>query len=279
MNNQEMMMRSPALGGQQMASGQDDWRLTLPQDWTVAVRGEDGLQREIPLREHPTLGRYASKDEAVKALVHAQRLIGRRPEPMGQYAAAPPEGPDAYGLPDLDLPDGFELDDDLRTAFRAKAFELGISPEQARGLYEWFLPRNIAAWQGKMDEDRLNDEREMETLRAVHRGESEGVLESARQAAMALGGEELSMALEETGAGRRAVVLSALARMAPMLTEGRLRSSGAGPGRMLGEEQLTEMMRDPRYHDPTQRDPAFVRRIEQGFERLYPGSYQPGNRV
>lgn len=276
------------------AMDQVDWRTTLPEAWTIQVRGKSGELEEIPLRQHPALAKYGSKDDAVKALVHAQRLIGKRPEgyvePPGADASEEqraeffaamgrPDSAEGYELPDLDLPENFQLDEDLRAMFREKAHELGLTADQVRGLYEWFLPINIAAFQDMMDNDKRGRELELETLRNVHRGEMPAVVESARQAVLALGGEELLGALTETGAGNRAPVINAFARMAPSLLEGSLKGRAGHAPMGLTEEKLAEMMKDPRYHDPMQRDPEYVRQIEQGFERLFPGAYQPGNRI
>ncbi len=288
-----MKKKTTLMDGQMRDTG-EDWRMSLPDDWTIMVRDENGEETTIALREHPTLAKYASKDDAVKALVHAQKLIGRKPEgfitPLGPdadneertaffAALGRPDNADGYELPELELPDGFELDEDLRTMFRTKAHELGLSADQVRGLYEWFLPINIEAFRELLDGDEQQRNQEMETLRNVHRGEMPKVVDAARQVALALGGEELLQALNETGAGNRAPVINAFARMAPSLLEGRLKSRSAGPVQTLTEEKLTEMMHDPRYHDPMQRDSAFVRQITDGFDRLYPGTYKPGNRI
>ncbi|MGE4553692.1 MAG: hypothetical protein AB7D57_11305 [Desulfovibrionaceae bacterium] len=266
-----------------------DWRATLPEDWTVVVTDPEGREVEIPLREHPALAKYASKDEAVKALVHAQRLIGRRPEGAvevpgqgdgperwGSFWAAlgRPDDPSGYELPELDLPEGFEVSDDMRQGFLGRAFELGLTPDQVRGLYEWFLPLNVEAAQRLEGESVQRRAGELESLRLVWRGGTAGVLDSARRAAVALGGDELLAALEETGAGDRAAVITALARVAPMLLEGRLRNGTPAGAEPLSKARLREMMRDPRYLDPSRRDPEFVRQVQRGFETLYPGEYQ-----
>jgi hypothetical protein len=269
-----------------------DWRAELPEQWTVRVRGEDGTEREIPIREHPALAKYASKDEAVKALVHAQRLIGMRPEDMDGVLRVPasdagpeqwdrvwtalgrPEKPEGYRLPELDLPDDLDIDEDLRAEFLARSHALGLTPDQVAGLYAWFLPLSAAYAQQVEDDAAHRHRRSFETLRGLHRGETPRVLEDARLAALALGGEDLLDALEESGAGDSPEVIQALARVAPLVLEpGLRRGRGAGaPGR----EALREMMRDPRYWDPTRRDPAWVDEVKRGFERLYPGEYQPG---
>lgn len=268
----------------------NDWRAELPEDWTVMVRDEDGGMREIPLREHPALAKYASKDEAVKALVHAQRLIGMRPEDMDGVIRVPgedadaeawaavwaalgrPEAPEGYELPELDLPEGLEIDEELRAGFLAKSHELGLTPGQVSGLYGWFLPLSAAYEQQQRDARDAGHRRAFEDLRSLHRGETPRVLEDARLAALALGGEELLQALEDTGAGDRAEVVQALARVAPLVLEPGLRR-GRG-GEAPTREHLKQMMRDPRYWDPTRRDQAWVDEVMRGFERLYPGEHQ-----
>ncbi|MBU1249288.1 MAG: hypothetical protein KKB70_11355 [Proteobacteria bacterium] len=145
------MNKTTTLTEGQMRDTGENWRSSLPEDWTIVVRNENGEEMEMPLRDHPSLAKYPSKDDAVKALVHAQRLIGRRPEgviePPGPeaseeeraafYAAlGRPESPDEYQLPELETPEGFEFDEDMQAQFRQKAHELGLSPGQVQGLYE-----------------------------------------------------------------------------------------------------------------------------------------------
>jgi hypothetical protein len=252
-----------------MQSEKRDWRQDLPEDWTVDWRGEDGVERSIPLREHPALAKYASKDEAVKALAHAQRLLGRRDQAPGGR----PDKPEDYEFPDLPLDQDFEPDPDVLAAFRSQAYDLGLSAEQAAGLYAWFLPLNMRAAAELRDRTRAVREDELARLRQEHGGQASRVLEAARQAAMSLGGEELLEVLDQTGAADRAVLINALARVAPLVLEGSLRHQGADGPQALGLEELRSMIRDPRYHDPSRRDPSFVARVDKGFQRLFPGSY------
>jgi hypothetical protein len=39
----------------------------------------------------------------------------------------------------------------------------------------------------------------------------------------------------------------------------------------ISEAKLVEMMNDPRYHNPRDRDPNFVRQVEEGFKQIYRG--------
>jgi len=271
-----------------------NWQQTLPAEWTIKNAREDGREEEIPLREHPALKNYTSKDEAVKALVHAQRLLGKTPEgyirvPEGQgddeqrntlYSAlGRPDHPEGYTLPDIDLPDGYEMQEDMINGFKNAAFRLGLTAEQVAGLYQWFLPLVIDTHHTMQAETNQLRERELESLRAVHRGRTPHMLDSALRAAEALGGKELIHALDSTRAGDHAAVINAFAKVAPLVLESGMRSPGQGWGEELSREKLREMMQDPRYHDPNKRDPEYVKTVRKGFETLYPGDYIPGSRL
>ena len=41
------------------------------------------------------------------------------------------------------------------------------------------------------------------------------------------------------------------------------------PASQINEAQLRDMMKDPRYWNPTQREQAFVKQVEEGFSKLY----------
>jgi hypothetical protein len=261
-----------------------DWLQSLPEDWTAPGRDETGAEVQIPLRRHPALAKYASKDEAIKALAHAQRLLGKKGEGAPSLLASDaagggqpglPERPEDYRLPDVELPEDFRIDENLRNAFLAKAYELGLTEAQVGGLYAWFVPLNVHGVQEQKvragRERKAVYERELCALRQAHGGSAKGVLEAARKAALALGGQDLIDRLNTTGAGCDARVIQALARIAPMVSEAAMRGRDAGPAQVLTPQRLREMMRDPRYYDPSRRDPDYVRQVQQGFESLYPG--------
>ncbi|OGR34707.1 MAG: hypothetical protein A2051_04485 [Desulfovibrionales bacterium GWA2_65_9] len=271
----------------------DDWRSALSGAITAPGRDESGHEVQIPLRQHPALAKYASAEEALKALVHAQRLLGRKTEPEGSLLsqglprdsamAARPESPEAYQLPEIELPEDFRVDAALRGAFLAKAHELGLSDAQAGGLYAWFLPLNVEGLRAHAEmavtERAKHRERELSGLRQAHGGDALSVLECARKAVLALGGATLMQALEQSGAADNACVLQAFARMAPLVSESSLRGKNAGAAASLTPQRLREMMRDPRYFDPSRRDTEFVRQVQQGFEALYPGEQAPALRA
>lgn len=269
----------------------DDWRNTLPEDWTVKQRAEDGSEQEILLRDHPSLSKYQSKDEAVKALVHAQKLIGMSPDDLDRnYLRRPgenatdeeyeqfldalgrPKEPGEYELPEMEFPEGFDMDESFQEAFLDQAHSLGLSPEQVSGLYEWFMPRAVSAFDGMREQQDQTRRQWLDELRGEHRDGVQNVLENARQAAMVLGGRELLDALSESGAGDNPKVINALNRAADLVLERPLRGSD-NTGTGLSRDRLREMMRDPRYWDASRRDENYVQQVYDGFRSLYPGSH------
>lgn len=217
-----------------------NWQKTLPPEWTVKMAGQDGQEMDIPMSEHPALRDYATKDEAVKALVHAQKLLGKTPEGYVRIPAANdapeqldgfyralgrPDAPEEYELPHIDLPDGLEVEEAILEQFRTRAHQLGLIPQQVSGLYEWFLPVVLDTHHGIEAEKKRLQQSELQALRSVHRGETPRMLDAALRTAEALGGEELLRALDATRAGDRAAVVSAFAKMAPLVLESGLRGS------------------------------------------------------
>ena len=56
-------------------------------------------------------------------------------------------------------------------------------------------------------------------------------------------------------------VMEALKQSAPI--------GEASPTGQLKEENLRQMMQDPRYWNVAKRDPSFVRQVDEGFQKLY----------
>ncbi len=275
-------------------NNEQKWQKTLPEEWLVKQLDENGAEREIRLRDHPALQSYKTKDEAVKALVHAQRMLGKTPEGYVRipddkddeeqrsafYAAlGRPEIADGYQLPEMELPEGYEVKQALIAGFKEAAHSLGLTPPQVEGLYQWFLPMVLDTHHSLEADACKHRDAELESLRSVHRADTPRMLDTALRAAEAIGGKELLHALDTTRAGDHAAVINAFAKIAPLVLESGLRGTGNGWGEELSREKLREMMKDPRYHDPSKRDPEYVKTVRKGFETLYPGDYVPGSRI
>ena len=61
----------------------------------------------------------------------------------------------------------------------------------------------------------------------------------------------------------------ALEQMMSNGTEAQVITNQANTVPELNEMQLREMMKDDRYHNPTKRDPNFVRKVDEGFKKIF----------
>ncbi|BBD08752.1 hypothetical protein [Desulfovibrio ferrophilus] len=185
--------QAPETGhGEETPSTQNNWlEQAFPEDALAEHGGE-----QIPLREHPQLSKYGSAADMAKSLLHAQSLVGRKtvgltrpaedatPEDWEQYHAelkrmtGVPDSPDGY---ELDAPKGMAADERLMDWFRNSAHEMGLSPEQARGLSERY---NDWLTDSVQEFARQREGRRHETLRDLNTrwgGDSAANLELARR--------------------------------------------------------------------------------------------------
>jgi len=202
----------------------------------LAALGElqERLQRSLPLPEGP---------DDTEALARLRRALGW-PERPEDYEVEPP-----HPLIERDA----ELERRLHAA--------GFTNDQVKLVYELAAERLLPAVAEVVAESVAARERER---LAEHFGGAERFEQVAREL-RAFGKRHLDpetyAALSSSFAGVLALYRMALAEEPEMFGE-------AGSGALVAsEEQLVEMMRDPRYW--RDRDPEFVARVTEGFRRLY----------
>lgn len=104
------------------------------------------------IAKDPIFEKYKTQEERDRALVAAQKFLGREklPVPIDENDAEGykmiftklglPANGDGYKLPtDLQLPDGLPISDEMLVDFRKVAHEHGILPKQFAGLYKWYM--------------------------------------------------------------------------------------------------------------------------------------------
>lgn len=184
-------------------------------------------------------------DAAPEALAEVRRALGVPDAPEG-YAVEAPH--------DLIQPD---------QEVNVRLHDAGFTPEQVQLVYDLAADRLLPVLQemaGAVETDR-----QMERL-VAHFGGEEKWREVAGQLA-AWGRRNLPPEVFESLSATYDGVL-ALHRMMANAEPG-LGSAGAATPE-LSEEDLRRLMADPKYW--RQRDAATVRQVQQGFQRLFPGS-------
>lgn len=178
------------------------WLESLPADVTIEL---DPGQGPVPLREHPKLRQFRNPADLARSYLEAQRLIGRktvglvRPSddaPDQDKAAFQDELRAMLGVPDN--PDGYELvlpgeaepHERLMPWFRQAAHELGLSPDQARGLVQGYhrLVDEMADEARRFEEaeTEVNRRRTVESLTALWGERLPERAENARRGFMAV---------------------------------------------------------------------------------------------
>jgi len=190
-------------------------------------------------------GKLGKKDEDIRnAIIEelSQEAFANRPETAGDYQL--PESIDEESA----------TSNELLSWWAETAFENGYSQEQ--------FEEGINMYVEALNADVPDYDAEVAKL---------GENADARQEAASLFAnqffeEQHLPAIErmcETADGIEALeyMMSAMKQAGP--------SMQSQPAGTITQDQLNQMMLDPRWHDPAKRDMSFVKEVEDGFKRLY----------
>lgn len=126
---------SVTIAGEQLQSTESDWRESLPEDF----------------RDAGVLKKYATKDDAVKALVEVQPLIGAEKVPVLGKDPSPevlknyrekmgvPEDPKGYDIPHEGLPEGFQVHQGLIEKMNEVAHQNNIPASAMANMSKGFI--------------------------------------------------------------------------------------------------------------------------------------------
>jgi hypothetical protein len=210
------------------------------------------------------------RDQDLRTLIEAERLqqvAERRPaDPMGYKAEL-----SADFVKTLKLPEGTDapkLDEKnpVLAWWRSTAHEMGLGQDGFQKGVEQFV-----AWQSGLGQQAQQAEATRVTAEKAKLGEKADERLAAIETWSKAGHTEAEHALVRQIAST-ALGVQFLEKLMGGTQALPGREAGAQPGAATGGVgELRRMMADPRYADPIKRDPAFVRQVEAGWARLYPG--------
>lgn len=190
-------------------------------------------------------GKLGQKEEEIRnALIEelSQEAFSNRPETAGDYQ-----------LPET-IDDEMAVDNPLLKWWSDTAFENGYSQEQfEEGINMYAEALNAGAPDYEAEVSKLGDD-------------AEARQEAASLFANQFFEEKHLPAIErmcETADG-----IEALEFMMQSMKQGGPSIDGQ-PVSTVTQDQLNQMMLDPRYHDPVKRDKTFIAEVDAGFKRLY----------
>lgn len=209
--------------------------------------------------------KYSSGEDLAKAYKELESKLGGKEEDIksklmeeiqAEAFSSRPESAGDYQLPDI-IDEEASVDNELLKWWSDHAFENGFSQDEFQKGIEMYAASN-------MGDSGPDLEVEAQKL-----GENADVrIQAASMFASKFFPTESLPAIERMCESHEGII--ALEAIQEALKGGSF-AGNTQPTAGLNEAKLREMMSDPRYHNPRDRDPNFVREVEEGFKQVYRG--------
>ena len=209
--------------------------------------------------------KYSSGEDLAKAYKELESKLGGKEEDIksklmeeiqAEAFSSRPESAGDYQLPDI-IDEEASVDNELLKWWSDHAFENGFSQDEFQKGIEMYAASN-------MGDSGPDLEVEAQKL-----GENADVrIQAASMFASKFFPSESLPAIERMCESHEGII--ALEAIQEALKGGSF-AGNTQPTAGLNEAKLREMMNDPRYHNPRDRDPNFVREVEEGFKQVYRG--------
>ena len=156
----------------------------------------------------------------------AGQLAQKYVEMEGQLPAKA-ESVDDY---EITVPEGQELNEELADGLKQYAFENGISPDQLKGLVEWYGGEQVSA--GEAFNEMIENERaEAETaLKAEWGDDYDTNLDAAKKVVDTFGDENFKTFLNETGLGSEPALVKLFHTISSKISEDSFVAGSDGSG-------------------------------------------------
>jgi hypothetical protein len=186
----------------------------------------------------------------ITASLEAQRMEGV-PAKADDYAFTPPEGM---------IPEGVEFSMDTTNPvfrkWRDLAHNLKLTPEQFNAATALYVENELSLLPNPADELKKLGENAQARIDRVDLWAKKH-LKPENHAIM----QEYS---------NRADMITLFEDLISKAKDAGVEDGGGENTGELTRDELQSMMKDPRYRDPRKREPEFVKKVEEGFRRLYP---------
>lgn len=240
------------------------------------------------LKGHPSITRYKSTEELAKGHLELEKTVGLKgvlvpsdtssDEIKAKFykAIGRPDIADTYSNPVLDnLHEGVKSISEVDIkAFKAKAFELGFSEKQAKGILDWHLGLSS---QRLTDWDKLQTD-EKNTAATELRNRWGGKFDANKALSDGLikkfGNKNLLAGLEESGFGSNPDVMELLANIGSQISEDKLGELGKSAMGMTPEQAKLEINKVmTQIMETDQSDPIYkelLRKKDMFYKIAYP---------
>ena len=207
--------------------------------------GEE-LKFDLPEADKTKLARFKTQNDLGKSYLELERKIGASVVLPGKDASTEekdafykrlgrPDSQNGYELDPVFLPDGVTRDEKSENTFKAIAFELGLTRDQARKLNKFAVDQTIAAMQAGRQAMEQKKREGSETLRKEYGLDYDKKLSLVGMVNNRFGGEDWIRYINQ-GPGNDPPMLRFLIKVGEAISEETL-VQGRPPGVELGERE------------------------------------------
>ena len=208
------------------------------------------------IRAHSSLDGINSVGDLAKSYISAQSMIGKNKVAIPGENATDADKSEFYtaiGRPSTsidyglikaeDWPEDLPFHDDVKEAFQDKAYNLGLSKDQASGIFDWYTSLESDNF-NSLTEQATNELNEsIETLKTRFGNAFDERVDLANRAINQYGNDDLTAWMEETGLGNHPKMVELFSNIGNAMKEdGLLEGIGGGDKfTMTPDEALSEM--------------------------------------
>jgi len=229
----------------------------------VSPQITDAVTQVAPSSDRPEWlpEKYKTPEDLAKAYKELEGKLGTRDEDLRKKVVEElqaeaykdrPASSGEYQLPDF-VDDEEAVNSDLLKWWADQAFENGYSQSEFEKGIEIYMNSMPAPPNLEAEAQKLGDN-------------SRQRIEAASMFATKFFPAETLPAIERLCESAEGII--ALEVMMEAMKDGSF-TQAANPASGTSEADLRDMMKDDRYWNPTHRDPSFVKKVDEGFKKLY----------
>lgn len=254
----------------------EDWRTGLPED----------IRDHASLKDLDGVGALATK------LIHAESLVGadkiaipgknadQKTKDDFYAKLGRPEKPEGYEVPTENMPEEIALDNEQISLFRAEAYRIGLTAEQAASMIRFDAHRTGSALK-EMDESTVSQVKE--TLEQLQKDWGDAYEQNsgiAKHGLREIGGTEMAEWAEETGLGNDIRFIKFCYNVGRALASDEVKGMGGAYGFKMSPEDAKrkiDQMKADDEHNKNRLDAGrsghklAVKEWEEAFKIGYPG--------
>ena len=191
---------------------------------------------------HPSLTDIKDLNGLVKSYISAQSMVGADRVVIPKEGASAeewksfyqktgtPDAPEAYGLEQIELPQGAPVDHRLDPQIQQLFHKYNLTKAQAAGLYKEYSDLVSQDLSAQISAQEQAVQTELANFKAQVGGQFDTMVAQAKQAVYAFGGEEVKAWFNETGIGDHPKMIQLFANIGKLIGEDKGFRDGSGAG-------------------------------------------------